>query len=307
MEHAPLQHVSGALHQPACCTMLWMAAGGHVIRVDMATNELSVGLDRTLSFLSDVRHINNHADLTTAVKRATATFGVEKILAGFIPKTGTLPSEQLRHVLLSDWPEDWATIYFQKGLLFQDPTIRRILRTQPTFAWSELTNEPDFGKNERFVMASAADFSLRNGCTVPLLSLDGRHVGFSFAGSHIDDSPEAKGVMTLIASFAFGRAVELRNNELRAKVRLTAREILDRGRKDRLGNRGHLRRLRQGRRQARTQYPDEAGCGEPRACRRRSFPPETDQLAAVKVGIPLLFCLILKQQTCSNLLGARHD
>lgn len=224
MERAPLQPVFGALHQPACCAMLWMAAGGHVIRVDMATNEISVGLDRTLSFLSDVRHINNHTDLTTAVKRATATFGVEKILAGFIPKTGTLPSEQLRHVLLSDWPEDWATIYFQKGLLFQDPTIRRILRTRPTFAWSELANEPDFGKNERFVMASAADFSLQSGCTVPLLSLDGRHVGFSFAGSNIDDSPEAKGVMTLIASFAFGRAVELRNNELRAKVRLTARE-----------------------------------------------------------------------------------
>ncbi|HLP66882.1 MAG TPA: LuxR family transcriptional regulator [Rhizobium sp.] len=190
----------------------------------MAKKQISVGLDRTLSFLSDVRQINNHADLTAAVKRATAMFGVEKILAGFIPKPGTLPSEQLRHVLLSDWPADWAAIYFQRGLLFQDPTIRRVLRMQPTFAWSELLSQPDLGKSESFVMDSAKDFSLRNGCTVPLLSLDGRHVGFSFAGSHIDDSPEAKGVMTLVASFAFGRAVELKNNDLRAKVRLTARE-----------------------------------------------------------------------------------
>ncbi|MFC3162872.1 helix-turn-helix transcriptional regulator [Ciceribacter thiooxidans] len=190
----------------------------------MATNELSIGLERTLSFLSDVRSINNHADLTTAVKRATATFGIEKILAGFIPKPGTLPGEQLRHVLLADWPEDWATIYFHRGLLFQDPTIRRVLRAQPTFTWSELPAQPDLSTNERYVMASAADFALRNGCTVPLLSLDGRHVGFSFAGAYIDDAPEAKGVMTLIASFAFGRAVELKNNEVRARVRLTARE-----------------------------------------------------------------------------------
>lgn len=190
----------------------------------MAKREPSVGLDRTLSFLSDVQHINTHADLTTAVKRATATFGVEKILAGFIPKPGTLPTEQMRHVLLAEWPEDWAAIYFQKGLLFQDPTIRRVLRTNPTFMWSDLPNQPDFGKSESLVMDQARDFSLGNGCTVPLLSLDGRHVGFSFAGANVDDSPEAKGVMTLIASFSFGRAVELRNNELRARARLTARE-----------------------------------------------------------------------------------
>lgn len=190
----------------------------------MGNVAISAGLDKTLAFLSEVKQINTHADLATAVKRITASLGVENVLAGFIPGPRTLPSEQLQHVLLADWPEEWANIYFQNGLLFKDPTIRLVLRNNPTFTWSALSREADYGKPERFVMDQAKDFALSNGCTVPIVSLDGRSVGFSFAGRHIDDSPEARGAMTLIANFAFGRAVELRNNQLRAHVRLTARE-----------------------------------------------------------------------------------
>jgi LuxR family transcriptional regulator, quorum-sensing system regulator BjaR1 len=191
----------------------------------MAKKELSAGLDQTLSFLSELKSTNTHADLAAAVKRATAMFGVEKLLAGFIPRAGALPTDQLRHVLLADWPEDWANIYFQKGLVFLDPTIRRVLRCTPAFSWSDLPKGPEFGKSESLIMDQAKDFALGNGCTVPLLSLDSRHVGFSFAGKHTDDSPEAKGVMTLIATFAFGRAIELRDRNLRAKARLTLREL----------------------------------------------------------------------------------
>lgn len=190
----------------------------------MAGNALAADLDRTLAFLSEVKQIGTAADLTSAAMRATAAYGVKKILAGFIPRSGTLPSDQQRHVLLADWPAQWAEIYFQRGFLFQDPTIRRVLSASPTFSWSDFSRTADIARNEKLVMDRAREFSLGSGCTVSLVSLDGRKVGFSFAGADVDDAPEAKGAMTLIASFAFGRALELRRASTRAAVRLTPRE-----------------------------------------------------------------------------------
>ncbi|MGD9476677.1 helix-turn-helix transcriptional regulator [Shinella sp. G-2] len=190
----------------------------------MAKKAISADLDRTLAFLSEVKQITTPADLTSAAMRATAAYGVKKILAGFIPRSGMLPSDQMRHVLLADWPQEWAEIYFQNGFLFQDPTIRRVLSASPTFSWSDFSKGQDIGRNEKLVMDRAKDFSLGNGCTVSLVSLDGRNVGFSFAGAEVDDAPEAKGAMTLIASFAFGRALELRTAATQASTRLTHRE-----------------------------------------------------------------------------------
>lgn len=190
----------------------------------MTNKEMPSGFEQTLSFLSDIKQLKTLGDLTIAVKKATAMFGIERVLAGFIPRGKLLPKEQMRHVLLADWPEQWADIYFQKGFLYQDPTIRKVLRSDPAFLWADLSSGSDMGAGEKLVMDRAKDFRLGNGCTVPLLSLDGLHAGFSFAGTNIDSSPDAKGVMTLISSFAFGRALELRNNALLASVRLTPRE-----------------------------------------------------------------------------------
>lgn len=190
----------------------------------MALNASSPGLDRTLAFLSEVKQISSASDLTNAAMRATSAYGVKKILAGFIPRPGLLPGDQMRHVLLADWPTQWAELYFQNGYLFQDPTIRRVLSASPTFSWNEFSKTSDIGRSEKLVMDRAKDCSLDNGCTVPLVSLDGRKVGFSFAGPDIDDSPEAKGTMSLIASFAFGRVIELRTEAAKVAARLTPRE-----------------------------------------------------------------------------------
>lgn len=189
----------------------------------MAYNALSPALDKTLTFLSEVKQINTPTDLTNAVIRATSEYGVSNVLAGYIPRSGMLPGDQLRHVLLADWPAEWADIYFHNGYLFQDPTIQRVLTACPAFSWTELTKSL-VARSQMLVMDRAKDFALSDGCTVPLVPLDGRHVGFSFAGRHVDDAPEAKGAMTLIATFAFGRALELRSATAKAAGKLTFRE-----------------------------------------------------------------------------------
>lgn len=181
-------------------------------------------IEKTISFLSRIKKITILSDLVFNVKKESSVFGVEKILCGVIPVMKVVHHEQIRHIVISDWPEQWSNIYFQSGFLYDDPTVRKVLQSDPAFLWSDLVSASDMKPAEKLIMDRAKEFHLGNGFTVPLLSLDGQQAGFSFAGAYIDGSPTAKGAMALIASFAFGRALELRNSALRASVKLTPRE-----------------------------------------------------------------------------------
>ncbi|MVA56833.1 helix-turn-helix transcriptional regulator [Agrobacterium vitis] len=190
----------------------------------MNEKSFSSDLSQTISFLEEIRTLETLAELATSIKRVASTYGIVKILSGFMPHSGSLPAEQMRNILLADWPSEWADVYFQNGYVFEDPTIKRVRRVETAFTWSDLAKKNEITRKERFVMDGAKEHQLKDGCTVPLVSLDGRLAGFSFAGTDIDTSPEARGALTLIATFAFGRAIELRNNKNKQAVKLTARE-----------------------------------------------------------------------------------
>ena len=188
----------------------------------MISSCTSGDLDRTLSFISELQKINNLVELTCAIQNATSHLGVEKLLAGFMPSPGMLASQQIKHILFAKWPEEWSQQYFANGLLFQDPTIKRVRRSDHAFIWSNLT--PNISKKELYVMDMAKEHHLHNGFTVPMISLDGKPVGVSFAGKNIDDSPQSTATLNLIANFAFGRALEINNNRSKTAARLTPRE-----------------------------------------------------------------------------------
>ncbi len=74
-------------------------------------------------------------------------------------------------------------------------------------------------------MNEAGDFKLKTGFTVPLMTLEGETAGFSLAGEKLEMAPEARGMLTLLATYALGRTFELRAAEPGAtETRLTRRE-----------------------------------------------------------------------------------
>jgi LuxR family quorum sensing-dependent transcriptional regulator len=73
-------------------------------------------------------------------------------------------------------------------------------------------------------MDEAGDFKLRQGFTIPLTTLEGDVAGFSIAGEHLEISPEDRGVLTLLATYALGRSILLREEEGRFTISLTPRE-----------------------------------------------------------------------------------
>lgn len=184
----------------------------------------STDLQNTLSFLTSIKNCNDVDEINRLILQTTNSFGIESFIGGFIPRLAQRPVDQSKNVLVGHWPAEWAKIYFAHNMLYRDPTIRHILLGKQTFVWSDLTTADTLSVNERRVMDKAREFGLRAGCTVPMLSLDGEYVGFSFAGRHVDASPEAKGVMTLLSSFAFARALEIRRSASEHAVRLTRRE-----------------------------------------------------------------------------------
>ncbi|MVA55306.1 helix-turn-helix transcriptional regulator [Agrobacterium vitis] len=184
----------------------------------------STNLDETLSFLSQIKQIYTIKNLVDLTKHATSLYGVKNIVLGFPPKIGMLPSQQMQGILLADWPDEWSHLYFRDNLAFKDPAIRQIVRSEPSFVWSDFSKTLAISRDEKWLMDQAKEFFVSNGFTLPILSLDGRCAGVTFAGSDIDDSPQARTGMTLIASLIFARTLELHSENHKQANPLTPRE-----------------------------------------------------------------------------------
>lgn len=181
--------------------------------------------DKTLDFIRSLDKARSAGDVCTELLKIAGQFGFEHVLAGTIPTPGSSTLQQKSHVVLNCWPSGWAQRYFTHGYLFRDPAIRRVTESTTPFAWSELDRLCVDDPAARRVMDEAGDFRLKAGFTVPLVTLDGQTAGFSLAGERMEIPPEGRGMLTLLATYALGRAIELLDTPSSPHpVRLTRRE-----------------------------------------------------------------------------------
>jgi len=181
-------------------------------------------LDRTLEFVKLVDAAQSPAEVAAVVLKSAAPYGFERVFAGTMPSFGDNAAQQRSHLILDHWPQNWIARYLSRGYLSVDPTIRRVRAGGPAFYWRDLVETRDDLAAQR-VMDEAADFGLREGLTVSLLTLDGAAVGFSLAGGQIEHNPRLKGMMTLVAAYALGQCFDLNQVPGAASAALTSREI----------------------------------------------------------------------------------
>lgn len=179
-------------------------------------------LDETLSFVAAIDRAISSDDIAAIVLSAVRPFGFSRILAGVIPTPGMSSDQQQANVVLHRWPEEWSGRYFEQGYLFHDPTVHRVTRSIEPFLWSDLPDRTD-GRRRR-IMGEAAEFGLRCGFTVPMVTLDGHHAGLSIAGDEAELPFSHRGVVQFIATYAFARSLLLREVNSPA-VSLTGREV----------------------------------------------------------------------------------
>ncbi len=167
-------------------------------------------LGHTLAFIRDIDRARNAEDVSAKVLQYLSQFGVEYMVAATIPAPDANRRDQLGHLLLNRWPEEWASRYAARHYVAHDATIKRLMMSPEPFFWNELNPLVQDNPKARRVMDEATEFNLTEGFTLSLSTLDRQIVLFSVGGRHIELGRDIQGMLTLVANYAIGRAIMIK-------------------------------------------------------------------------------------------------
>ena len=186
---------------------------------------MSVALQQTYDAIERLNQAITPNGVCHELTSFTSRFGLTSMVAGTKPLAHALNCDGIKkHLLLSTYPLGWLERYCQ-NYLYIDPVMRRIQSKQASFLWAEAASK-DLEPAARTMFGEAAEFGLKDGFTVPMVTLDGALAAVSLAGPAAEIPPEGRGMISLISAFAIGRAIELCNRGSRRKlINLTEREV----------------------------------------------------------------------------------
>ena len=179
-------------------------------------------LPATFDVMRDFARAQSVAEVHTTLLRYSRPYGATHILAAIIPNRIIKPDEQQNYLVLGHWPDEWIGRYFERQYVRRDPTIlHSMTRVQPLW-WTDIYLPA--GHPSQVMMDEAKEFLLVEGLTIPQLTVDGHRIALSFSGDRIDKSKKTETILTVLASYAVARALEIRSNADVVPVRLTERE-----------------------------------------------------------------------------------
>ena len=182
--------------------------------------------DRTLSYISSVQQAGTANAVTEKLLEVTSAFGLTALMAGTVPQPGTPTGQQKEHVLLCDWPVEWLERYVARNYIDHDPIVSRMKHLQAPFQWRDAADEIKVDRDGEVVMGDAGEFKLKDGLAFPLVTLDGQIVMVSLGGEQVEMSGAEFGMISMVATYAIGRAMQLHSGEGRVvdHIELTPRE-----------------------------------------------------------------------------------
>ena len=187
---------------------------------------MGVNLDRTYEVIDKLNRAVTSQGICDALTSFTGRYGLTCMIAGVLPSLKERTQEQ--HLLVSAYPAGWMDRYLDQDYARIDPIISRIMRDPSPFPWSE---DVTIAESKHCALAKrmfdeAAEFDLKVGFVVPLITLDGAVAAVSLGGGAVDMPPAARGMIGMISAFAIGRAIDLRNGgKEHRRPNLTPREI----------------------------------------------------------------------------------
>ena len=186
---------------------------------------MGVNLDRTYEIIDKFNRAATPQGICDALTSFTSNYGLTSMIAG----TFSSPEDHLqeRHLLVSAYPAGWMDHYFEQDYGRIDPVALRVQRDLSPFLWSE--SAPFAGREDdeivKRMFGEAGEFRLRAGFTVPLITLDGAVAAVSLGGEDVDMPHAARGMISMISTFAIGRAIGIRDRKRHQRPGLTPREI----------------------------------------------------------------------------------
>ena len=165
--------------------------------------------DQTLAFINEIQHMDTAGAVCEKLLGITSAFGLTALMAGTVPQPGTPTRRQKEHVLLCDWPVEWLERYVSRNYVDHDPVVSRMKQLQAPFQWRDAAHDVRIDKSSELVMGDAGEFKLRDGLAFPLVTLDGQVVMVSLGGEQIELSGAQFGMISLVSTYAVGRAMQL--------------------------------------------------------------------------------------------------
>lgn len=174
-----------------------------------------------------IQNAQTEGEIVGHLLQHSGRYGATHLLAGIVPARQTTRRQQLDHVLLNAYPDDWVTRYFENGYIEQDPAIWLARQGLDAFFWNEIGRYNPLSRSARNIMGEAADIGLREGFTVTLPMLHGGHVALSIAGERLELSRENQRIVSLMAYIATGRVLQFKHLAGEGRhLNITARERL---------------------------------------------------------------------------------
>jgi LuxR family quorum sensing-dependent transcriptional regulator len=173
------------------------------------------------AFVDEVEQLAELDDVTSAMERSLAPFGIESFIVTGLP-TKRQPFEEL--VMASRWPAEFFMLYVENDYARVDPVCRRSIESHMPFEWAadDYRSDPDPRVTE--MMERAVAFGLRRGYVVPIHGPDGEEGCVAMAGADLRLSAQDKAMLHMISLYGFDRMRRLRGPLADKKAMLTARE-----------------------------------------------------------------------------------
>lgn len=182
--------------------------------------------DSTLEYIDTLQKADTPDAVCVALLGVTSRWGLTALMAGTVPDPNTPVGKQKKHVILCDWPHEWLKRYVARNYVDHDPVVSHMKHLQAPFQWQEAAKVGSVDRQSKAVMGDAGEFKLRDGLAFPLFTLDGQIVMVSLGGERAEMSYAEFGMISLVATYAVGRAMQLHSRPERTidNIELTSRE-----------------------------------------------------------------------------------
>ncbi|MEZ5810204.1 MAG: autoinducer binding domain-containing protein [Rhizobiaceae bacterium] len=168
-----------------------------------------VQFDDTLECINKIQRATTVEQVCAELLAVTSRFGLNALLAGTVPGPDTPLDGQKEHVVLCDWPLGWLQRYVERNYVDHDAVVRHMKRAPGSFRWTDANTQEELDAGSREVIGDASSFDLHDGFAFPVLTLEGTPIMVSLGGPAFECSPEQVSVVSLVSTYAVGRALQL--------------------------------------------------------------------------------------------------
>ena len=134
---------------------------------------------RTLDFVERLQPLSNYDDICREIITELEWFGFPCVTFWEVPGPG---KDFLSGIIFNNRPQEYVDRYLEKNYVVRDPVVTELRKTVESYSWSDVRNRRELTKAETNIIDEAREFGVRDGLTVPIVTLSGSLSVFSRIG-----------------------------------------------------------------------------------------------------------------------------